>query len=88
MAPSDSYAKPWDWRIALNHALFDVDGKPTFHAFDVNNNAACEPLFGLVATIEEPSEGSNLCRSCMEFVRDNMAGRSLRVWDEEALNDA
>jgi len=66
----------WDWRIAYNHVIFDVEGKPTFHAYDANNSAACEPMFGLVTSVEAPNEGSNFCRDCVSVVRAQPTGRA------------
>lgn len=70
--------RAWDWRLALNHEFFDVDGVETFHAYDVNNNAACEPMYGLISSVGPPNEGSNLCRDCMTVVRSQPRGRSPR----------
>ena len=55
----------WSWRLALNHGFWDVDGKPTFHAHDENDRAACDRGYGLVESVEEPNEGSHFCPDCL-----------------------
>lgn len=83
---------PWSWRKASGGIWLGDDrwvADPTnrlgkrvervFHAYDVNDNAACEPMCGLVASCEEPNEGSLLCSQCIPVVQENPAGRSARV---------
>lgn len=69
---------PWEWRKALAGVI--PKGRHIFHAYDVNDLAACEPGCGLVASIEEPNEGSELCLDCIEVVRTNPAGRPEREY--------
>lgn len=71
-------ALPWEWRLAYNHSFMDQNGRATFHAHDVNHNAACEPMWGLVTSTDEPNEGSFLCPRCMEIVRRQPQGRPKR----------
>jgi len=73
--------KPWEWRLALNHGFWDIDGKPTFHAHDYDELAACEPAFGLHASTEPPNEGSTLCPGCMTVVRATPLGRRREYGD-------
>lgn len=63
------YPKTWEWRLALNHRLFDVDGVPTFHAYDASDHAACEPALGLTTSIAVPTRKSNRCPRCLAVVR-------------------
>lgn len=65
--------RTWDWRKA--EAGVVPKGQRIFHAYDVNNNAACEPHCGLVASVEEPNEGSEFCHDCMDIVRLTPEGR-------------
>lgn len=74
---------PWDWRKAAGGVLLGDDFLSTppvrvFHAYDVNDLAACSPSCGLAATSEEPNEGSVLCQQCVEAVKANPAGRDKR----------
>lgn len=68
----------WEWRKSHPITGWLLEPIGAFHAYDVNNNAACDPRMGLYASIEEPNEGSQLCAVCMEFVKANPAGREPR----------
>ncbi len=76
---STETTQPWEWRKPSGGWTLPSD-RPArrFHAFDVNNLAACAPSFGLIASCEPPNEGSLLCADCVEVVRDQPAGRDLR----------
>jgi len=63
----------WDWRKAEWGCV--PQQRRIFHAYDVNHNAACAPAYGLVASCEEPNEGSEFCRDCMDVVRLTPEGR-------------
>lgn len=76
--PAESVRQPWEWRLAYNHAMWDRDGRPTFHAHDVNDLAACRDSFGLVQSTEQPNEGSHLCPDCTAAVRREPQGRPSR----------
>jgi hypothetical protein len=39
---------PWEWRRPSAGVSPGQTGIDVFHAYDVNNNAACEPVYGLV----------------------------------------
>jgi hypothetical protein len=69
----------WEWRKAIGGAI--PQPRSAFHAYDVNDNAACDVGYGLLASVQEPHEGSELCLACMEFVKANPAGREERVYD-------
>lgn len=71
-------ARPWSWRLAYNHVFLDINGQATFHAYDVNHNCACDPMWCLVMSIADPNECSPLCRKCMEIVRRQPQGRPKR----------
>lgn len=82
---------PWEWRKAAGGWTHDTDRGPhgrLFHAYDVNDNAACYPHGGLAASCEEPNEGSHLCPDCIEFVKANPAGRDKRVYIDGRLVNA
>lgn len=75
--------RAWEWRKAsdLGIMLLDRDqelGRHIFHAYDVNDNAACCVSVGLIASVEEPNEGSELCPDCATFVSVHRSGRELR----------
>lgn len=69
--------KAWDWRKALGGCV--PKGRLIFHAYDVNDNAACSPSHGLLESIEEPNEGSEFCHDCMDVVRLTPEGRPARA---------
>lgn len=74
--------RPWEWRKAYAGVLLHNDqpgGRRLFHAYDVNDNAACSPSCGLVASCEEPNEGSELCPDCTIIVGEQPAGRPERI---------
>lgn len=62
------------WRKADGGWWIDGDA-PIFHAYDINDNAACSPNYGLMATCEQPNEGSELCASCIDVCRMAPSGR-------------
>lgn len=68
---------PWDWRKASGGCI--PQNRRIFHAYDMNDNAACRPSLGLVASCEEPNEGSEFCEDCMGVVRSEPWGREERV---------
>ena len=68
-----AFVRPWDWRKASAGVV--PKGWRIFHAYDVNDNAACEPSYGLAASCEEPNEGSELCPDCIDVVRAEPGGR-------------
>lgn len=73
--------RPWSWRLGYNHGLFDVPrGVPTFHAYDVNDSAACDAGFGLAGTIEQPNEGSHFCPRCILATAELPEGRAKWVY--------
>lgn len=83
MADPVGFEAPWAWRRALGGCVPSSnrrDGVRYFHAHDVNDNAACEPSLGLMASDKEPSEGSPFCPDCIEFVKANPAGREKRIY--------
>lgn len=59
----------WEWRIADPISLI---GSDRFHAYDGRDLSACQPAFGLMASVAVADEGSNLCPRCMTVVQ---AGR-------------
>lgn len=66
----------WEWRRGQGAPFVTPDGvERRFHAYDVNDNAACRPMWGLIQSIEEPNEGSNLCPECMAVIKAEPAGR-------------
>lgn len=70
----------WAWRKAAGGFWLGTDHGPKvhqrrFHAYDEDDHAACEPIFGLGASCEEPNEGSDFCPACMEIVRVSPGGR-------------
>lgn len=78
--------KPWDWRKSQGGWSRPIDSGPrgrAFHAYDVNDNAACDVSLGLIRSIEEPNEGSHCCPDCIEFVQANPAGRDKRTYPSE-----
>lgn len=82
----DTTVRAWEWRKAAGGWTTDADRGPrgrAFHAYDVNDNAACQVSLGLMATCEEPNEGSHFCEPCMEFVRLHPEGRAKRVYDAD-----
>jgi hypothetical protein len=72
--------QPWTWRKGLGGFIppSSTPGKP-FHAYDVNDNAACIDGYGLAASCEPPNEGSSLCAECVAAVKSLPAGRDKRV---------
>lgn len=68
--------RPWAWRKASGGVV--PKGLRVFHAYDVNDNAACQPSAGLMASCEVPNEGSELCEDCMVIVRTEPWGRERR----------
>lgn len=56
----------WDWRIGDRISPI---GSDRFHAYDGDDSMACRPSCGLVATVKEPDEGSDLCPECMGIVQ-------------------
>jgi hypothetical protein len=46
-----------------------------FHAYDVNDYAACTTLLWLATSVEEPNEGSSLCLACLAMIRRLPLGR-------------
>lgn len=77
------FVTPWDWRKASGGCTPSSDrrdGIRYFHAHDVNDNAACAPGLGLMASCEPPTEGSPFCPDCIAFVKANPAGREKRVY--------
>lgn len=82
---SDGQRQPWEWRKAWGGWRFATDtSERLFHAYDVNDNAACEPSMGLWQSCEEPNEGSALCAACVDVVTTTPAGRE-RIAYEDAL---
>lgn len=75
---SSSAGSPWSWRLAYNHVFLDIDGQATFHAYDMTDHCACDPMWGLARSIADPNEGSLLCPKCMEIVRRRPQGRPQR----------
>lgn len=74
----------WEWRKALGGWWFSSVETPStrkFHAYDVNHNAACSPDVGLVASCEEPNEGSDLCPECIDVVKAEPRGRERVVYE-------
>jgi hypothetical protein len=75
---------PWDWRKADGGFHLETDrtsGERLFHAYDVNDNAACEPNCGLSVTGEEFVDGvSPQCPACLEVVQDKPNGNRKRVY--------
>lgn len=67
---------PWSWRKASGGCI--PGNRRIFHAYDVNDNAACNDAYGLVASCEEPNEGSELCSDCVEVCKAKPAGREPR----------
>lgn len=86
---SDTQVRPWEWRKAAGGWMLDTDrpGDRLFHAYDVNDNAACEPVIGLGASCEEPNEGSKLCPACVSVVVENPAGRDRRLPPHHPADD-
>lgn len=75
--------RAWDWRKADGGFSLETDrtGERRFHAYDVNDNAACEPSCGLVATGEEYLEGvSPQCPVCLQITQDRPNGNRKRVY--------
>ena len=82
--------KPWEWRKAYGGIWFhrvETPERRIFHAYDVNDNAACEPAFGLVQSCEEPNEGSTLCPECIEVCKAEPAGRPPRTASSAPLGE-
>lgn len=50
-----------------------------FHAYDVNDCAACTTLLRLATSVEEPNEGSSLCLACRAQIRRQPLGREPQV---------
>lgn len=74
----------WEWRKASGGWWFPSVETPStrkFHAYDVNDNAACSPGAGLVASCEEPNEGSDLCPECIDVVKAEPWGRERVVYE-------
>lgn len=71
----------WDWRKAWGGACFLTDPDfRRFHAYDINDNAACAPHLGLGRSCERPNEGSDFCPACMAVVRVTPEGRPKRTY--------
>lgn len=75
--------QPWEWRkaewgVCLRTDLSAGELVRLFHAYDVNNLAACEPC-GLIGSCEIPNEGSSLCPDCVLVVQDTPEGRPERI---------
>lgn len=69
-------SRPWEWRKSAGGWTLASDGATRrFHAYDVNNNAACEPSNGLFVSVEEVNEGSDLCPSCAGIIKAEPEGR-------------
>lgn len=80
---SADFVTPWDWRKGIGGCSPESnrrDGVRYFHAYDVNDNTACEPGLGLMASCEPPNEGSPLCPDCIEVVQAMPAGREKRTY--------
>ncbi len=60
----------WEWRKASGGLTFRTDPYPErlFHAYDMNDNAACDPGLGLVATCEPLTPASKRCPRCILIV--------------------
>lgn len=63
----------WEWRIGDPISPIASD---RFHAYDGDDHSACKPSIGLMASVMEADEGSDLCRDCMVIVRR----RHLSAW--------
>lgn len=71
-----SMEKPWDWRKASGGWTLPTDHpNRLFHAYDINNHAACAPSLGLAASCEDPTEGSTYCAECIAIVQATPGGR-------------
>lgn len=82
---AEGFTVPWDWRLAQGGCVPSSnrrDGIRYFHAYDVNDNAACEVSLGLVASCEPPNEGSPFCPDCIEVVKATPAGRDKRIYTD------
>lgn len=79
--PDTARRGPWVWRKSDGgwRLTADPDGERLFHAYDINNNAACEPTIGLGATVEEPNEGARFCNACVSVVKSLPEGRAPRA---------
>lgn len=77
----DKFEKPWSWRKGIGGVFpsGDRDGK-YFHAHDVNCNAACDIHVGLIESVEEPNENSELCPACIDVVQANPSGRPKKFY--------
>lgn len=83
VAEEDALCRPWDWRKAIAGCTPPSnrrDGVRYFHAYDVNDNAACAVELGLIASCEEVNEGSPLCPDCIEYVKAHPAGRDKMIY--------
>lgn len=56
----------WEWRIGDRISVIASD---RFHAYDGDDKAACRPFMGLVQSVKEVDEGSDLCPECMAVVQ-------------------
>lgn len=76
----ERFMTPWDWRKAAGGWPMrnDPDYR-NFHAYDVNDNAACDPMIGLISSAEELNEGSTLCHECVAIVKAEPHGRDVKV---------
>lgn len=75
------HQQPWDWRKAAGGWPIRTDPEfRKFHAYDVNDNAACDPILGLCATSEAANEGVPLCDECVAIVKAEPCGRELKVY--------
>lgn len=75
--------RAWDWRKADGGFTLetDRDGERRFHAYDINDSAACEPSCGLGATGEEYVDGvSPQCPVCLQITIDKPEGYRKRVY--------
>lgn len=70
--------RAWEWRKGHPATAWLLKPSAAFHAYDVNDNAACDSSMGLGVSVEKPNEGSELCPACVAFVKANPAGREAR----------
>lgn len=70
MSAAWSWRRPWAG-ASPSHEL------ETFHAYDRDDHAACDPVYGLGASRDEPNEGSQFCADCMAVVRLEPFGRDV-----------
>lgn len=72
--------RTWDWRKTGSGWTFATDPSTErlFHAYDVNNLAACDPTKGCFGSVEPVNEGSRLCPACQVIVKAEPEGRPKR----------